>query len=179
MSVSVEDNLQLVYKVLNDKCKPWTEDDYQNGCVGLIGAAQTFDESKGFKFGTYAYRCILNAIISNRCKLETYAKYNVRRIEEPLIYGDDEGLTLGETIADITNVEEKVLTMISNDEVLKCLNTLTERQKDLVVRNYLLGETQSSIGRSYGCTRVAIASNLKCANKKIKKFYQDISFKTN
>jgi RNA polymerase sporulation-specific sigma factor len=33
---------------------------FQEGSIGLIKAARTFDPSKGFKFSTYAGRCIQN-----------------------------------------------------------------------------------------------------------------------
>lgn len=38
------------------------EDLFQNGCVGLIKAADNFDESKGFAFSTYAVPVIMGEI---------------------------------------------------------------------------------------------------------------------
>ncbi len=62
----VEENLGLVYKVINDKVHgPYQlgiysrEDLFQIGCIGLCKAAVT---DKGGNFSTYAYRLIWNQI---------------------------------------------------------------------------------------------------------------------
>lgn len=62
----VEDNLNLVHKVINDKVKcidlisAYTREDlFQIGCIGLCKAAAT---DKGGCFSTYAYRLIWNEI---------------------------------------------------------------------------------------------------------------------
>lgn len=43
---------------------------FQEGCIGLIKAARTFDPGKGFKFATYASRCIQNDmfVYLRRCR---------------------------------------------------------------------------------------------------------------
>lgn len=60
----VEENIKLVhfainkkYKRINEKIKylGLYEDFYQEGCIGLFKAAKAFDESKGFKFTTFAF----------------------------------------------------------------------------------------------------------------------------
>lgn len=62
----VEDNINLVHKVINDKVKcmnlitAYTREDlFQIGCIGLCKAAAT---DKGGNFSTYAYRLIWNEI---------------------------------------------------------------------------------------------------------------------
>lgn len=63
----VTDNLNLVHFVLKKTfhMSPYQteyDDYYQEGCIGLILSAMRFDESKGFKFSTYAYRMICGCI---------------------------------------------------------------------------------------------------------------------
>lgn len=60
----VEDNLGLVYSCANRfKGRGAEYDDlFQAGCVGLIKAADNFDESRGFSFSTYAVPVILGEI---------------------------------------------------------------------------------------------------------------------
>ena len=60
----IRDNLRLV----NHLCKRFTgrgieyDDLYQAGCVGLIKAADAFDENLGFQFSTYAVPVILGEV---------------------------------------------------------------------------------------------------------------------
>lgn len=60
----IEDNIGLVHSI----AKRFTgrgvdyEDLFQTGCVGLIKAVDNFDESKGFKFSTYAVPVIMGEI---------------------------------------------------------------------------------------------------------------------
>ena len=61
----IEDNIGLVHSI----AKRFTgrgvdyEDLFQTGCVGLIKAVDNFDESKGFKFSTYAVPVIMLSLI--------------------------------------------------------------------------------------------------------------------
>ncbi len=60
----IRDNLRLV----NHLCKRFIgrgieyDDLYQAGCLGLVKAADAFDESLGFKFSTYAVPVVLGEI---------------------------------------------------------------------------------------------------------------------
>ena len=67
--------MRLVHFVLNKYYPGYTKDEdiIQCGMVGLVGAANTFDESKG-TFSTYAVRCVMNQInteLRNRKKYKT------------------------------------------------------------------------------------------------------------
>ena len=50
-------NICLVTTVLK-KYKPYTDDDFQTGCIGLITATNTFDVKRGVPFQNYACFCI-------------------------------------------------------------------------------------------------------------------------
>ena len=58
----ITDNMALVTYMLKKITGSYDEDLYQSGCLGLTKAAQSFDPEKGFKFTTYASRCIMNEI---------------------------------------------------------------------------------------------------------------------
>ena len=72
----IEHNLRLVahivkkyYAAQNDQ-----EDLISIGTIGLIKAIDTFDPGKGIRLSSYASRCIENAILSQRNKLDLEAK---------------------------------------------------------------------------------------------------------
>lgn len=63
----VLDNLNLIHYILQKKFhrKPYSdeyEDLFQEGCIGLIISAIRFDESRGFKFSTYATVTVMGCI---------------------------------------------------------------------------------------------------------------------
>jgi RNA polymerase sporulation-specific sigma factor len=58
----IELNIKLVHSV----CQKFTgeyEDLFQIGCIGLIKAAKTFKEEKGYAFSSYAIPIIRNEIL--------------------------------------------------------------------------------------------------------------------
>ena len=59
----IEDNMKLVYFIVHKYYPAFgkNEDVIQEGMVGLVKAADTWDESKS-KFSTYACACILTEI---------------------------------------------------------------------------------------------------------------------
>ena len=58
----IANNMKLVYHLVNKSDYDNSDDNYQTGFVGLIKAVDTFDYTKGYKFSTYASRCILNEL---------------------------------------------------------------------------------------------------------------------
>ena len=61
------ENSNLIFKVIHNipiTSTAFDNDDlYQEGSIGLLKAIHNFDSEKGFKFSTYAYRCIHNEIL--------------------------------------------------------------------------------------------------------------------
>ena len=54
----VEENLKLVSHSLALLKVPWNEDYFQQGVIELIRCAENYNEKKGYKFSTYATKCI-------------------------------------------------------------------------------------------------------------------------
>ena len=72
----IERNLRLVAHIMK---KYYTQTSDQEdlisiGTIGLIKGISTFDASKGARLATYAARCVENAILSQRNKLDLEAK---------------------------------------------------------------------------------------------------------
>ncbi len=57
----IELNIKLVSHVLK-KYRPYTDDDFQNGCLGLIQAADNYQISRGVPFSSFACFCIERSI---------------------------------------------------------------------------------------------------------------------
>ena len=75
-NVLVERNLRLVAHIIK---KYYTQTEEQEdlisiGAIGLIKAVNTFKPDRGIRLATYASRCIENAILSQRNKLDLEAK---------------------------------------------------------------------------------------------------------
>ena len=72
----IEHNLRLVAHIAKKYSAPRRDPDdlISIGTVGLIKAVSTFKPDKGNTLATYAARCIENAILSQRNKLDLEAK---------------------------------------------------------------------------------------------------------
>ena len=66
----IRHNLRLVAHIVKKYYASSTdqEDLISIGTIGLIKAVNSFDNTKGARFATYAARCIENAILSQRNK---------------------------------------------------------------------------------------------------------------
>ena len=72
----VEHNLRLVAHIIKKYYAANSDQDdlISIGTIGLIKAVNTFDPDKNIKLSSYAARCIENAILSQRNKLDLEAK---------------------------------------------------------------------------------------------------------
>lgn len=114
---------------------------YDIGMIGLIKAADTFDESKGYTFSTYGSRCIRSELInyirqqnSNKRK----ANYNTISLEMTICQeNDDREINLIDTLPSKVNIEEEIIANEEKElleEALKILN-----DKELLVISYMFG----------------------------------------
>lgn len=75
-NILIERNLRLVAHIMKKYYSQSAdqEDLISIGTIGLIKGISTFDASKGARLATYAARCVENAILSQRNKLDLEAK---------------------------------------------------------------------------------------------------------
>jgi len=60
----IKENKKLIYSIINKYSKYYEFDDlYQVSIIGIMKAYQNYDERKGVKFTTYAYKYILSEIL--------------------------------------------------------------------------------------------------------------------
>lgn len=120
----VLDNTRLIHYVLKKmglapRLLQDYEDYYQIGCIGLIKAATNFDESRGFKFSTYAIPMISGEIRRERRDKGTTVKYSRHFID--LRYKLGQYLsTVGDSKICVDDILKEL--NISNHEYLELIN---------------------------------------------------------
>jgi len=144
---SFEDHIGLVIKVLESfsiKGKKTDSEEYADGLVGLWNAIENFNPSYGYKFSTFAHKCIKNEI--NRG-----IRYR-RRLKRSLPFQPLEEIDLASI--PIQNKESSDLCvkslMLDNKE-----DTPKDRRDKLNLKqHYLEGKSWEQIGKENNKTRV-------------------------
>lgn len=161
----VEENLQLVKFVINRKHQDIVrrvkylnlyEDFYQEGCIGLYQAAKKFDESKGFKFSTYA----VQQIDFSLRKFEQ--RYMAKHYHDEDLYLDkqlakciDDGITGKDSIYmyDEYNTDFK--------ELKRFIKTSSVKDIEKIIDLLLQEKSKTYIGKLIGVSRISIQNRVE------------------
>lgn len=160
------DNMGLVYYVLHKYFPLYidNQDNIQNGYVGLIKAVDSFDESTGNTFSTYASRCIFNEIAMDLRRRNKYAKDI--SLHAVLAEGDTRDDPL--TIEDVLSYEDDY-TPLYIQEFVQCLD-----EREITVLRYLMaGKNQTYISNRLGMTR----SNVCLIVKKMRSKWKECRYR--
>ena len=99
----IELNIKLVSHILK-KCKPFGDDEFQTGCLGLILATHSFNPKRGVPFASYACFCIERELHKAHKKTSHSFEYqmgnNVSSLDELISMGNGDEVRKYETIAD-------------------------------------------------------------------------------
>lgn len=155
------DNMGLVHHVLHKYFPLYidNQDNIQNGYVGLIKAVDSFDESTGNTFSTYASRCIFNEIAMDLRRRNKYAKDI--SLHAVLAEGDTRDDPL--TIEDVLSYEDDY-TPLYIQEFVQCLD-----EREITILGYLMdGKTQKYVSDYLGMTRSNICRIVKKMRSKWK-----------
>lgn len=131
-------NMRLVAHITKKYGVPQPEQEelISIGTVGLVKAVDSFDNSKGARFATYASRCIENEILMSFRSQKKRADqiYMGEPIETD---GDGNQLTLMDIIDDGTNLPELVDTLIQSKQLYQYLELCLEpREVEILVHRY-------------------------------------------
>ena len=131
----ITDNIKLAYHVAWQFYKAGGVDPDELKAISLLGlvkAANSFDESKGYAFSSYATMCCQNEI---RYYLRSWINQTGKNVSmaTPLKDNTDE-ITLQETIEDETDIEEDVTTSIALRQIL---SELTDQERKIIEMRYL------------------------------------------
>ena len=161
----VEENVQLAGYVAKRWVKQagieW-EDALSAAEYGLVKAAMSFEEERGFCFSTYVVR-----VMENEIRMELRKRNRRKKV---VYFGDPvsgaEGLTLGDTIADTRDhfgMSETVHDLIRNRD-------LTEKEREAVLLRFQHPEkTQEECGQMIGIGQSAFSKYLNSARRKLKR----------
>lgn len=146
----VTNNIKLVYHVIHRNFPSFgrDEDVFQEGCIGLVKAADSFDESKG-EFRNYAYTSILNTIRNyfSRNKQEV----DVLSLDYMVDTNDGESVAMIDIIPDDTF--DKWFDKVERDVFIESLG---ERERK-VIGLLKQGKSYGEIGKELGVSRQMVA----------------------
>lgn len=180
--IDAAEHIPLAHSIVNQLCvydfinRYEKEDLLQIAYTQLTIAANRFDESRGYKFSTYAFPFIKNGLLrhANRDKA-----YNIRR-NEPHHYKvysldlvfDNNGdkPTPAEDILNTGNEFEDEL--INNIDLKSAIGSLTEIEKEVIKLYYFQDITQKDIGKLLNTSQVQISRILEKSLSKMKKYLE-------
>jgi len=162
--INAADHLGLVGYIANkyQNCGIEYDDVFSAGSLGLVKAANTFDVSKGFKFATYAARCINNEILMMLRKNPKYKTVSLQR------YNDEQEQEYDFEIA-YFECYDKVDDLLT---LKTALNKLDERDRKVIYLRYFQNMSQAEVGKIIGVEQSYISRLEKRALKKLKEYMQ-------
>lgn len=148
----IVDNLRLVTRVLK-KYGQFSQDKFQNGCIGLLKAAETYNIEKEVPFGNYAAFCIETEIRAafkrvNRA-FEGKKQGFLDSLDEPTMLGNGDTLDKHETIGDEyaeqefdAIIEEAEIDTLFYDIIIPAIEFYGVRAKDIDMERWRALEIQ-------------------------------------
>ena len=177
----IASNKGLIFKQLN---KFGLYNDHEAESIGyeaLFMAANTFDESKGYKFSTYATVCIYNALGSYLRTLNKQRQLDV--ISYHATHGEDDDLELLGLLSGVGDVEEAFLRQEQQQMVRKVYDEAYARVTNVkhlrildVWQDSYYEATTSEIARRVGVSQSYVSqvlNNFKYSMRKRLEVYYD------
>lgn len=168
-----KDYRYLVYNIANKYRVGNTplEDYISVGMIGLIKAKKTFDASKGYKFSTYAYKCIRNEIFQYTTKNKKHDLYEVTA--EPEKDGDNRDYTLLDGLKTTEDLETDYIRKETVNTLIHYISELDHRELYILKnRMQLFGDdklTIAEIAKDLGCSPANVQRLLTKARNTISK----------
>lgn len=160
--INTEEYLGFVHAITSKRYKQFKhkysyEDLFQEGCLGLMKAANRFDSRREVKFTTYAYSYVDGQILRMIRDDKWYGTNRKERFEKSAPY------SLDIPIKGLDN-EISYVNSIGNDdlnfekiEIKMLVDELPNDLKDIVNMIYIEGFSQTEIAKIIGCSQISIS----------------------
>ena len=172
--INVEEHLGLARKVAFEYYRKsqgkYTYDELESTAyMGLIRAAKNFDESKGFKFSTYAMPTIKGEI--QRMFRDDKWYFIKRGVPQTMlslnaVIGCEENTEMQDILEDQEDVEENLINSILVSELFEFL---TKREKQVMYLYYYMHLSQTEIAKNIECSQAHVSRIITDSLKKMKK----------
>lgn len=178
--MTLEEAFKQYEKFLHKLAHKWSgtceyDELFQLASIGLIKAYNTYDVAKGFNFMTYLGRVVTNEILQFNRKSRKHAAVQSTETVIHLDKNNNE-FTVSEIIADETNYEELVLDKIDKEnlpvKIRSLINSLSPREKEVIIYRYIHGLEQKAIGEKLGISQSYISRVIKDGLEKMRKNYK-------
>jgi RNA polymerase sigma factor (sigma-70 family) len=136
--------LYLVSRCVRDTESADADDLIQSGRIGLLKAIRTFDEQRGVKFVTFAWKCITTEILREQGRLYKHKHCDLFD----------------------THVEE------SGDELWECMPDFLSDTERFILEERFKGQTFETIAQDLGCSKQWINKVFGIAIDKLKKIHE-------
>ena len=168
----VLDNMRLAYSVAQRYrgCGLEMKDIQSIAMLGLVKAAELFDESRGLKFATLAVPVMQNDI---RHEIRKNGKhYKCTSLEKPIVFS--EGSERSCTLADIIPYEEAGFQAAEHLDLIASLleiPSLKENERKSIILVVCKGMSQEEAGFQIGLSQSVVSRYVRSGIKKIREVY--------
>ncbi len=167
--IKAENHIKLAYLATNEVYKKNSSMNFEEilsaAMLGLVKAANRFDERKGFKFSTYAmstmrgqikndYYHDKNRFIRKRNdNKEIYEKVSISSLNVTLPFNLEKDVELIDTLPSNFEIDNEIAKLDLNIAI----NKLEDLQKKVINLIFFEGKTQNEVAELLGTTQVQIS----------------------
>lgn len=159
-------NYGIVFSVMKNLGIPLTDEDmFQTGTIGLLKAINTFDDSRGYSFSTYAFPIVRNELllVFRKSKRSVKAAFS---LDDNVDTGNGESVPYAEMISDGKDYEENAVNLMLAQQIFE---ELSPREQRIFIMFFVEGKTQREISEALGISQSYISRIIKGIGKIKKK----------
>lgn len=169
----VIDNINLIYYVIKRmKLYGDLNEYYEEGLIGLVKASKNYDLNSGYKFSTFATKCIFNEI-SKYIRINNYDKRKANKNTISLETLICDGIKLQDILVSDINLEKDLIEKEQIKLLYNSILKLSEKEKFVINHFYGLNNykkmTQKEIAKILRVERSTISKIVETSKRKLKK----------